>query len=374
MNRLYYESEISKKIIESDCIIIYGARIVAQEVATCLIGSPYNKKIEAFMVSEKEGNPERLLGRPVITINEGKEKYSNALIIVAVLERYLDEIENTLVDNGMTNIILCGFESDLWSGLRGNFFREIAINKYGIYKTFEEEINKCKEYSDIQLGIYSAKCHVDRELSDKRQYPWEKQIQVGSALTDKVVCDIQDNTGDNISEKNKYFCELTALYWIWKNDKSAYKGLGHYRRHFDLSGEGAKKLGMSGIDVILPIPIMNFPSVRKIYEHDHIIEDWDIMMDVLKEQHIDYYDTALRLQDGIYYYAYNMLIAKKDIFDEYCDWLFPILFECEKRCKPKEDTYQGRYMGFLSERLLSVFFIHNWERWNIVHAKKNFLN
>ena len=370
---MYYADEYAQKIIDSKSIVIYGARIVAKEVANCLLMNPYNREIDAFMVSSKDGNPEYFMGKPVVTICEGCESYKQSLILVSVLERYIPEIKNNLESYGFQNVLYLGFESDLWSCIRGNCFREICINKYGVYKTFEDEIRKKCSDSNASVSIFAAKCHVDKELNDKRVYPFEKQIQVGTSLTDKIVCDIRDNMGDNISDKNKKYCELTALYWIWKNDSSDYKGLCHYRRHFDFTPDMVEKLPCSAIDVVVTIPILNFPSVREMYQNDHSIEDWDIMLGVLKEIHPDYIDTAIELQDGIYYYAYNMFIARREIYDEYCSWLFPILFECEKRIKPKEDGYQGRVIGFLAERLLSVFFLHNWNRWNIVHAKKNFL-
>lgn len=371
---MYYVKEDVQKIMNCNCLIIYGARIVAKEVATCLSGYPYNKKVEAFIVSKKKGNPDFLLERPVITIDEGRTKYNEALILVAVLEKYIDEIAKTLSDNGFQNVILCGFESDLWSGIRGNYFKELCKQKFGKYKTLEENIIWNKEQDRIKVNIYSARCHVDKQLTDKRQYPWEKQIQVGVALTDQIVCSIRDDIGDNISEKNRTYCELTALYWIWKNDCSDYTGLCHYRRHFAITEEMLMHFETSGIDVVLTIPILNFPSVREVYENDHLIEDWNIMLEILKEFSPEYFQTATEVQEGNYYYAYNMFIAKKEIFNEYCAWLFPILFECEKRCNPKSDIYQQRYIGFLAERLLTIFFVHNWSRWNIVHAEKNFLN
>ena len=368
-----YVPDVVRLLRDSDKIIIYGARIVAKEVAHCLMGMPYNKEIEAFMVSVKDGNPDFVMGHPVITIEEGKKRYQNELIVVAVLEKYLDEIKQNLAVNGFNNVIYFGFESDLWSGIRGNYYRELCISIHGKYRTLEEEIIKYHAKDTGKVHIYSAKCHVDKEIINQKQYPWEIPIQVGAALTDQVVAEVRDNVGNNISSKNRKYCELTALYWIWKNDQSDYAGLGHYRRHFELTEDIIEKLGGSDIDVILTIPILNFPSVRAAYENDHRIDDWDTMLLVLKELHPNYYESAIALKNGVYYYAYNMLIARKEILDEYCEWLFPILFECEKRCQPRTDKYQERYIGFLSERLMSIFFIHNWERWKIVHAKKNFL-
>ncbi len=85
-----------------------------------------------------------------------------------------------------------------------------------------------------EVCIYTAKCHVDRELKeDLRRYSWEIPIQVGAALTGERICEVRDNTGDHISEKNREYCELTALYWIWKNTSSQYAGLCHYRRHYE---------------------------------------------------------------------------------------------------------------------------------------------
>ena len=373
---MYYANEVAEQLRQSRQIVIYGARIVAGEVVNCLAGEPYCLTVEAFLVSERKGNPDSIMGIPVMTVTEGKEKYKDALVLVAVLERYFDDIMRTLKKEGFANIIPFTFESDLWSDIRGNYYRNLCLKKGKKYLTLEEELAKIPESREpADITVYMAKCHVDRTLKeDMSIYDWETPIQVGAALTEKEISSVKDNTGENISDKNREYCELTALYWIWKNDKtSKYVGLCHYRRHFNLDKQQLAQLAKSDIDVILTIPILNFPDVRTAYIHDHCEEDWEIMLEAIKKLSPDYYETADRLQKGVFYYAYNMFLARKDIFDDYCAWQFPILEYCENRCGKKADTYQNRYIGFLAERLLSVFFLHHETDYKIVHARKHFL-
>ncbi len=369
---MLYASETVEKLMNSQNIIIYGARIVAKEVAECLMREPYNLKIKCFMVSGMEGNPSNLLGLPVITVEHGKNKYREALILVAALERYQKEILDTLKQNGFHNVLPLGFESDIWSELRGNFVESLFAKNGKKYMTLENDMCAADRHAET-VHIYQVKCHADKPISqDLAQYPWETLIQAGAALTGISVCDIKDNSGENISRKNKEYCELTALYWIWKNDKSDYTGICHYRRHFALDLDLIERLKHSDVDVVVTIPILNFPNVRSMYANDHIESDWDTMLEALKALQPEYYQTALQLQKGVYYYAYNMFIARREIFDSYCGWLFPILQYIEDRCGKKEDAYQNRYIGFLAERLLSVYFMHHSSEWKIVHARKNF--
>lgn len=376
---MYYADKTVRRLKESKEIVIYGARIVATEVAHCLMGNPYHLSIKRFIVSDKEGNPERLLGIPVIDLEEAEDKHRDATVVVAVMEKYLDEIIETLQKKGFQDIIPLSFESDLWSEIRGNYYRELCKSQGIEYLTLEEELSgEQKSYFEAKsnhIRVYMAKCHVDRAVSeDLSKYDWEVPIQVGASLTEKTIAEIRDNQGANISQKNREYCELTALYWIWKNNKSKYAGLCHYRRHFLLNKEELEILAESDIDVVLTIPILNFPSVREAYIHDHAESDWDIMLEAIEVLHPDYRGTAERLQNGVFYYAYNMFIARKEILDEYCSWLFPVLTYCEDKIGRKEDVYQNRYIGFLAERLLSIYFLHNQDKLKIVHARKHFID
>ena len=59
-------------------------------------------------------------------------------------------------------------------------------------------------------------------------------VQVGRSVSDYSLDMIGDDTGDNISDKNRTYCEMTAQYWAWKNVKDVdYIGFCHYRRFFN---------------------------------------------------------------------------------------------------------------------------------------------
>lgn len=98
------------------------------------------------------------------------------------------------------------------------------------------------------------------------------------------------------------------------------------------------------------------------------------MMESVRCLFPQYMETAYRVEQGNYYYAYNMFIARREILDRYCEWLFPILFRCEHEIGNRQDCYQGRYLGFLAERLMTIFFEYHKRDYKIAIAKKHFIS
>lgn len=373
---MYYADDMIKKLKEASQLVVFGAGNVTHLIVKCLQNEPYCLPIEFCLVSDTDQNPGHVDGIPVIGYRDAELLVrKDAVILLAVAEKYLETIMEGLFQHNFSNIILVTYESDLWSLFRGNIYRRDRLLHHKKYLTIEEELERSASCAVTRtISVYSARCHVDKALKeDVSRFSWEIPIQVGAALTTKRICDICDNTGDHISEKNRQYCELTALYWIWKNDMSDYVGLGHYRRHFELGWEEIKRLARSDIDVVLTIPIMDIPNVETVYRRDHISADWDNMLDAVHSLSPDYMDAVREMQKGRFYYAYNMFIMRREVLEDYCTWLFPILSYCEEHCKEKEDTYQNRYIGFLAEHLMSAYFLYHEEDYKIVHAKKHFI-
>lgn len=186
----------------------------------------------------------------------------------------------------------------------------------------------------------------------------------------------KDNDGDNISSKNPYYCELTGLYWAWKNLDAEYIGLSHYRRQFTCSKKNPKKESdkfnivlnrreaeqlLDSTDIILP-KLRNYyiENLYNHYKHTMYIEQLDETRKIIEEKYPIYLEEFDKLHKRKSMHAFNMMIMKKNVLDSYCKWLFDILFELEKRIPPQQyDSFHARYLGRISERLLDVFIYTN---------------
>lgn len=181
----------------------------------------------------------------------------------------------------------------------------------------------------------------------------------------------KDNDGDNISADNYSFCELTGLYWAWKNLKAEYIGLVHYRRHFKGKGKGdkfAKILNREEIekyldksDVLLPAKRHYYIETnRSQYLHAHHAEGLTVTEEVIRSRCPEYaaaWETVMKRRSG---HRFNMLIMRYDLFRAYCEWLFGILFAVKERLDISEWTpSEQRVYGYLGERLLDVWLTHN---------------
>ena len=177
----------------------------------------------------------------------------------------------------------------------------------------------------------------------------------------------KDNSGENISSLNTSFCELTGLYWAWKNLNADYIGLAHYRRHFSLKKKNDKWdsiLTYKQIEPYLSQIRVFVPKKRKYYietlyshyEHTHYIEQLDVTKDIITEKYPDYVDAYNQVMNQRYGYMFNMMIMEKELVDEYCTWLFDILFELKNRLNmPELSSFQGRFYGRVSELIFNVW-------------------
>lgn len=172
---------------------------------------------------------------------------------------------------------------------------------------------------------------------------------------------IGDDTCDNISHKNKEYCELTAIYWAWKNIKDAdYIGLAHYHRYFETKySKDNINLLMNTYDVILAKPFLHDRCLEFKLARELCMEDEAIFLSTLKRLYPSYENDALNYLYDYVDYPFNMFVMKKNVFNTYCEFLFTVLFECEKVMRPLPYTCSSRRMGYIAEFLLPIFCLHN---------------
>ena len=238
-------------------------------------------------------------------------------------------------------------------------------------------------------------------------------IHVGKKNSNNELGITGDDTGDNISNKNKNFCELTALYWGWKNIDAEYYGLMHYRRYFikpslvrklrlsikstrrrvksivnkhyrfnrnlthtiksqSIAYNEARKLHgyleqeLLQYDVFVPEAILFKDTLKEQFVQNHFEKDFDFLEQLIHRQYPNFTETFDEVFNGNILYAYNMFIMKKEYFINYVNWLFEVLFFMEQKIDISGyDAYQSRLFGFIAERLFTVYFYHLQKTYNV---------
>jgi len=350
---------------------IYGAGIVATTVYT-VIKELHDRTPKAFYVSDARWNPTEIDGIAVLPISQINTSDKTCEYLVATPVVHHAAIENSLCQMGVAKEQIIFVDNQLENQLFESYY-----SSFEEFITFAELL--CKSdiktniKSDKDITVFQAKCHVDKPLQCVgKNSKYIKPIQVGAALTDKIIAEIRDNDGENISGKNRNYCELTATYYAWKNCNAQYKGLCHYRRIFDIEDEQLRKLlaDNEDVDVILPYPTIHYPDIRS--QHSLCInnDDWNAMLQAIKEVAPEYYDAYDEVFSDNYFYNYNMLIAKKEIFDDYCQFIFSVLERAEELTVPRGEDRADRFAGYMGENLTTLYFRKNKDKFKIVHVGK----
>ena len=250
--------------------------------------------------------------------------------------------------------------------------------------------------ADVPTVVIAVSCHKPTAIPKAGAY---LPVHVGAALAAEPIPSMQpDDEGDNISDRNPRFCELTAQYWAWKHVEAQYVGLCHYRRYFcfdgleheandhaqievcDLTPEAAAELRLDD-DALIARTVQRYDlviparwDVRGVYTPKgpkrtvakHMISYGLVTKDMLKKldrivakrqraYRKDLYDYL----SGSAYIGYNCFIARRDLFDELCAFEFDVLDAFDEGFgsgRNPEDA--ARVCGYLGEILLSAFVLH----------------
>jgi len=338
---------------------IYGAQVVAYGAYVAL-RSLYGLTPDCFIVSNAEGNPAEIDGVAVITLDNCEFERENVLILVAVTELLQDEICATLGKRGYRSVLRMGAHEE---HLLMSAYYE-SIGKFSL-------LGDSAKQRDCDLTVYTIKHHRDKQLKHMPALSvWEEEIQAGAVAADVKLACITDNEGYGISHKNPQYAEMTAVYWVWRNTSHSWKGVCHYRRRLVISKTQLVELADGGADAVLPLPYICYPSALTQFRR-HVGEAVkDTLLSSLQTLQRDRYDSYLSIINDRYTYVYNLLAARRDVFDEYCEWVFPILEHMEQSADSVSEINSTRALAYSAELLTSLFFLANANRLNIKHIEK----
>ena len=396
-------------------LVIFGAQGTALGAYEAIHNLYPIRNIRCFLVTERGNNAEYLSGVPVLEL----ETFANSLsteekedleILIATPENMMPEIETSLESHGFFCHVR--LTSSRWSELMH------------CYCAGEKDFMPLRAlpvgYHRANMHVFMAKFHKDKELSARYGLPeWITPIQVGAVLSPRRVANILDCDGENISAKNGNYSELTALYWIWKNrlrcpadgigvhpsDRAeerpsgglgggssarpgsapsgstgnAYYGLSHYRRILEFTEDDVLRLVDNGVDVVLPYPMPYEPDIEEHHRRYLKEEDWKAVRRAVWELQPEYSKAFPSVLEQKYLYNYNIILARKGVLAEYCEWLFPILSRVEELSVPRGKDRADRYIGYIAETLETLYFMYHAacqpaeNRLNIMHAGCRFL-
>ena len=396
-------------------LVIFGAQGTALGAYEAIHNLYPIRNIRCFLVTERGNNAEYLSGVPVLELETfanslSAEEKENLEILIATPENRMPEIETSLESHGFFCHVR--LTSSRWSELMH------------CYCAGERDFMPLRAlpvgYHRANMHVFMAKFHKDKQLSVRYGLPeWITPIQVGAVLSPRRVANILDCDGENSSAKNGNYSELTALYWIWKNrllcmadgigvhpsDRAeerpsgglgggssarpgsapsgstgnAYYGLSHYRRILEFTEDDVLRLVDNGVDVVLPYPMPYEPDIEEHHRRYLKEEDWKAVRRAVWELQPEYSKAFPSVLEQKYLYNYNIILARKGVLAEYCEWLFPILSRVEELSVPRGKDRADRYIGYIAETLETLYFMYHAacqpaeNRLNIMHAGCRFL-
>ncbi|MFI3255667.1 MAG: DUF4422 domain-containing protein [Eubacteriales bacterium] len=232
-------------------------------------------------------------------------------------------------------------------------------------------------------------------VSSHKEFPIPKHPLIqGIYLGNHVDLLPKDNTGENISHKNPYYCELTAQYWVWKNQVADYYGFFHYRRYLSPRTRNSLPYSIEKLPNEFCLNRMDFSKFQElVYDYDLIAPKGEEMhlsveahyasapdhhkkhLDIAKKSLVEMwpeYENSMEVyfsQSKIYFG--NMYIMSRAVFLDYCAWLFPVLEDLEAEIDfDSLSVAEQRVIGYVAERLFGVYYTHRKEDLRVLEVPR----
>ncbi|MCI6100588.1 MAG: DUF4422 domain-containing protein [Selenomonas sp.] len=358
-------------------LYLYGAQSIAHGMACALRAR--GCKVSGYVVTERGRTPAVLDGLPVREIGDLRESDDEVQFLLAVPPYLHDEIRTILSAHGyhhVTPLDAAMEYREMAAYLRGKGFPSLDLPSLEVNGAEAgQAAGDAKALVAAGMAIFVACSAADPPLVHALpQSPIYHTVQAGAALGPAIGTELRDDMGETISQENPHCDELTVTYWAWKNCHDAFKGIAHYRRYLAARPEEVDALLSGKADVLLPLPFVCWPDTSTQYGRYNTPEAVAAMHAALAAIHPSEADKAREILAGPYLYNYNMLLARADVFDDYCAWMFPVLAHVRTHAPElfPPDTHT-RVCGHLGELLLSIYMMARKDRLRILHVPKVWL-
>jgi len=237
----------------------------------------------------------------------------------------------------------------------------LLIDGYHIHKIIGLDIKLLMYEKREDTNIYVI-THKNFNVPTNKIYT---TLWVGKQKQCNISC-LYEN-GENISELNERINECTGIYWVWKHSLAEIVGVIHYRRYFcgetidEIITEREVRALLERYDIVVARANKTYPKTNSEYLRDSIdgsafLNAYELIENEISDKQPDYIEFFYKMMNGYAFFPCNMFITRREIFNKYCEWLFSIILPAANLFDPLPyDDYSKRAIGFLAERLLTVW-------------------
>ena len=387
-------------------LIIYGRGLIAEEYCRYLEGQGRGTDIAAFAVTSMNGQEESYCGRPCLEIREAVKIYREADVHLALQEKYHQEVLALLRELGrMPKEVIGLYRMTELLGEQG--IREISAacpeltvqrnphdysmleifspkqpdKKFTFYPMTQVPLSK-DDLACIQAHMQERNIYIAMATSSKDAIVGQADLPdfvhpvLGGAASyegkHSEQMEYDDEEADSISSYNNLYSELTVAYWLWqKAPQAKYLGLCHYRRHFVLTEETMKAMGEGTVDVLLTTPRLTFPTVHAYFAGLPVTtmdeQDYEIMLNLIENEDYEIAKFSEEFLEGQIHFPNNMVIAKREIYLDYCNFMFNVLQGMQEHYEWERISRPDRYLGYVGELLTTVYFAYHRDKWKTAY-------
>jgi len=393
-------------------LILYGRGLIAEEYCRYLEARGRETEIVAFAVTKLDGQGETYCGRPCMEIQEALARYPGADVHLALQEKHHHEVISLLKDLGIVPKEIIGLHRmtellgeqgikeisaacpDLTVRRSPHDYSMLEIadkgypgKKFTFYPMTQvplskEDLGHIREYlQEEELYVAMATSRKDARVSLENLPGFVHPVLGGAAGYEGPRSGEMeyDDEGDNISGYNHLYSELTVAYWLWqKAPRAKYLGLCHYRRHFVLTEEWKEAMAGERVDVLLTTPRLTFPNVHTFFAGLPVTTmdemDYENMLRLMEQEDSGMARFSRDFLEEQIHFPNNMLIAKREIYLDYCRFMFAVLRGMQEKYEAEGIERPDRYLGHVGELLTTVYFAYHREKWRTGYLDYRLLN